>query len=232
MLPGTSSISNVSIIEQLIYIAGETSNLASSLLRLFADDQFPGEAVLDKFLRQDIALAKTRISDSVDRIVDYISSSRMDLIENREFYISVAIRFAEITNKIEDAVHRLLVASRRAGPISPGASGYIKSMVKEVEQMLFTLLEGTRLLLSVNHASEEILHLVERNSNKVRMAAQSADRTYKVAVETLVDEYRENPIGYLLVKEALDKLEEASSKCREQARDLTLLAKSLAPPRS
>ena len=226
MLPGTSSLSKTSIIEQIIYIANEVGGLLNSLKKTLAKNGFSPEA-LDKFLRQDVAITKSRIDMNVEKILDYLASARVDLIDNKELYIGIANRYSSIVDSIETAIHRIILALKLTGGLDDSATELINNIINEVENIYFILQDTVRGLLSVSTGTTEMLKRMEEDVVRVGKREGTVDDYYKLGIEKLAEAYRRDPVVFVLLKEALDELENTADKGLEQATDLLFLAKAL-----
>ncbi len=230
MLPGTSSLSKTAIIEQLVFVSGETSRTMSGLLRLFNEHiPIPEAPVLDKYLRQDIAVAKDRIDQTVERILEYISTARMDLVDHKEFYINIAQRYRAVVDSMEGIVYRLLLLRRKLPSEAEDEEILkgIRKMLDMLEQSLFLTSSSMRSLLSVSHGTAEVLRSIEKNNQKVRGLERSADELYRTLFEQVLDRHSSSLPAYILYREVIDKLEDAIDMVSDQSNDILILARSL-----
>jgi uncharacterized UPF0160 family protein len=230
MLPGTSSLSKTALIEQLIFIAGEVSSVSSTITRTFPESgALPETAVIDKMLRQDVKLAKSRVDSTVDKLLEYLAASRLELVDHKEFFINIAIRYKKIMDRLETTVHRLFLLRKKLPESEQDkeVNEYIKKLLKMQEKMLFTLSSSIRALLSVNHGTREMLRSIESDFTRMKLTEENADETYREAFELVLDKFQDSMLGYVLYREVIDTLEDSIDESLEQGRDILILARSL-----
>ena len=228
MYAGHTNLSNTALLEQLLFIASETSAAASGLNRLLSGGALPSPEVIDKFLRQDLAMAKDRIDDAVEKILYYIASARMELIDYKEFFINIALRFRNIIDMVEATTHRILLLRRK---INDGSDEEIikgiAKLVKIGEEMLFTLTSSLRSLTSMGEESSGVVKIIETNVDKIKLREKTADEIYRSVFERLLDVFGNNMVAYILYREVLDSIEDTVDKALDQATDILILARSL-----
>ncbi|MCE4628060.1 MAG: hypothetical protein F7C34_02790, partial [Desulfurococcales archaeon] len=94
MYTGPSNLSKTVLLEQLVFMSNEASTLLFELYKMLSNSKgVPSAEAVDKFLRQDVALSKDRVDSAAEKMLYYIASSRIDLIDLKEFYINLALRY-------------------------------------------------------------------------------------------------------------------------------------------
>ncbi|MCE4625252.1 MAG: DUF47 family protein [Desulfurococcales archaeon] len=229
MLSGTGNISIVTLLEQLIYIAEEASNALNRLVMIIPENgDFPEPEVVDKFLRQDVRIAKNKIDDTVEKILEYLASSRLELVDRKEFYINVALRYRDIMDYLSHTAHRLLLLSKRiqGNGTNAALNSKIRKMAATGNDILSRLTLSIRGLLSAETGTEEAVKQVESLLSKVKLLEQTADELYVDLLENIIDAYGDNLVAYTLYREVIDRLEDLVDASLSQATDILILAKS------
>ncbi|MEB3844442.1 MAG: hypothetical protein LRS48_02005 [Desulfurococcales archaeon] len=231
MYAGTGNLSKTTIIEQLIYMSRELDSLVSTILRTLGNEgSLPEPLVLDKIYRQDVQLSKGRIDQASARILEFIASGRMGLIDTKEFYISVTMRFVKIMDYVSAAAHRMLLASKKLGEQSAKYSqinNNLRRLLKTLEDSLFEISSIVRGLTSIVRGNIEILKSLESKADRVKLLEEEADELYRASLEEILD-LAESFKAYALYREMLDKLEDAIDEAERIATDLKILALSTA----
>ncbi|MEB3765036.1 MAG: DUF47 family protein [Desulfurococcales archaeon] len=227
MYAGTGNLSKTTIIEQLIYISRELDGLVSQLLRYMPEEGgLPSQEVLDKLYRQDVAITKDKIDQAVSRLLEFIASGRMGLIDSKEFYISIAMGLRRITDYVEAVIHRLLLAKKKLGSDLeiPELSNTLREMIRMLEEAIFETSSIIRAFSTISRGNTEILKTMESKVDRIKEIEQDADETYRDLMEKLLDFFPDNYIAYTVYREILDKLEDALDEAERIAIDLKILA--------
>ncbi len=227
MYAGTGNISKTTIIEQLIYISRELDGLVSQLLRYMPEDgTLPSQEVLDKLYRQDVAISKDKIDQAVSRLLEFIASGRMGLIDSKEFYISIAMGLRRITDHVEAVIHRLLLAKKKTGAQAevPELVKSLRDLVRMLEEAIFETASIIRAFSTVSRGNTELLRSMEAKVDRIKEIEQDADETYRILMEKLLDIFSRDFISYTVYREVLDKLEDALDEAEKIAIDLKILA--------
>ena len=229
MYAGASNLSKTALLEQLLFVASETAALASGLNRLMNSGDIPSAEVLDKFLRQDIAMAKERVDNAVEKILYYIASARMELIDYKEFFINISLRYRDIIDKLEATTHRMLLLRRK---VTDGKDERIikdiSKLVKISEEILFTLTSSLRSLINISEGGSSVLKSIESGVSKIKLNEKTADEIYRQVFERLLDTFGDSMTVYVLYREVIDRIEEVIDESVDQATDILILARSLA----
>ena len=229
MLSGTGNISVVTLLEQLIFVAEEASNTLNRLVMIIPENgDFPKPEIVDKFLRQDVRIAKNKIDNTVEKILEYLASSRLDLVDKKEFYINIALRYRYIMDYLNQTAHRMLLLSRRLQ--GNGTNSLLNSKIRKMavtgNDILSRLTLGIRGLLSAETGTVEAVKQVENILTKVKLLEQTADELYIDLLENIIDSYGDNLVAYTLYREVIDRLEDLIDASLSQATDILILAKS------
>jgi len=211
----TGNLVRAAIGEQLVNIAREVDAIASKLASLLSGEP-PSYDDVDKFFRQDMALARNNVDRMVRRILEYVASGRMNLVDSRDVLFDLLEEYERLVRSLEEAVHRL-----RHLTADPGSPAYTGSA-----RLAAILAEATRELVSMaRHVADhgEAGLVVERASSAVMTVEREADEAYRAAVDALLE--AETGYKQLLVgKEALDLLESAVDSAERISRLLKILA--------
>ena len=107
MLPDSGSLAKAAILEQLVNVSREVDSLVSRFYRLLSEaSSLPPAEVIDKFFRQDVALAKTSVDRSINRIYEYMASGRINLLDSRDLLFSILERYESLMGRIEASSYR------------------------------------------------------------------------------------------------------------------------------
>ncbi len=230
MFAGTGNLSRTTIVEHLIYISREIDSLVSEILRKMSEEgNIPDIETLDKLYRQDVAITKDRINQAVSRLLEFIASGRMGLIDSKEFYIGIAMGLRRITDYVEATSHRMLLARKKLGePVSKDLVSRVVSLMKLLEDSLFEISSIIRAYSTIARGDIEMLRTLESKVDKIKNIEQDADEVYRELMEKLLDIFENNFKAYVLFREIIDKLEDAVDETERIAINLRILALSAA----
>ncbi len=221
MYSDPGSITRASIAEQILNIAREVEVLASRLSSLLSKDPYPGEE-LDKFFRQDLALAKNTVDRIVSRVFDYVGSGRLGLLDSKEVVFSILSEYEALVQRIEAAAHRARLAARLEKlPGDPARrASSIASILAEAAGELTSM--ARHLAGPIN---SETVRLVEKRASKVTGLERQADEEYRAALDSLIEEaggFRE----YVVMRDVVESLEDAVDSANRIARLIKLMVLS------
>ncbi len=233
MYTGPSNLSKTVLLEQLVFVSNEASTLLFELYKLLSNNNgAPSAEAVDKFLRQDVALSKDRVDSAVEKMLYYIASSRIDLIDHKEFYINLALRYKAIMSLIESAVFNLLLLQRKAPEAGTGQiMGKVLELVKLSEETMYLLTQEIRRLVGTSSGSENtaksLLKNIESTADKIKMNERIADEVYRELQERIVDEHAGNPIAVMLLRDFVNNIENIFDTIVDQTTDILILARSI-----
>lgn len=221
MLPDSGSLAKAAILEQLVNVTREIDILISRFYRILSESSsLPPADVIDKFFRQDLALAKTNVDRSINRIYEYMASGRLNLLDSKELIFSILEKYETLMRRIEAATYRMLILRR---------AGY---EVEEVDKLLVTLVrllneesqELVGLVRRITGAPKglEALRLVEGPVSSISQTERDADEAYREIIDKLVNtapDFR----SYALYRDAADSLEDAIDTVTDLSRLYRLL---------
>jgi len=209
----TGNLVRAAIGEQLVNIAREVDSLASRLASLLSGEP-PSFDDVDKFYRQDVALARNNVDRMVRRIFEYVASGRMSLVDSRDVLFDALEEYERLVRSVEEAVHRIRHLSP-SSPAYPGASR-LASLLAEAARELVSLARHV-----ADHGEAGLV--VERAASTVMTVEREADEAYRASLDSLL----EADLGYkqlLVGKDVLDLLESAVDSAERISRLLRIIA--------
>ena len=217
--PDTGNLVKAAVGEQLVNMARELDVLVSRLHSLVGESGgAPSPEAIDKFFRQDLALTKDSVDRIVSRVLEYIASGRMNLLDSKDLIFQLLNLYEELSRKIEAAVYRLkLIAGR--GVRLPEVSKYVVEQARLLSQATTNLVYISRQI----GGSSEAFRRLESSVSRVVEIEREADRIYREALDVLLDaapDYK----AYVMYRDVLDNLEDAVDVVERLAKSMRILS--------
>ncbi len=221
MLPDSGSLAKAAILEQLVNVTREVDILVSRFYRILSESaSLPPAEVIDKFFRQDVALAKNNIDRAINRIYEYMASGRLNLLDSRELLFSILEKYETLMRRIEAATYRMLIL-RRAGYEIEDVDPLLVALVKLLGSASQELVGLVRRVAGAPKGLEA-LRLVEGPVSAINQAERDADEAYRELIDRLVNtapDFR----SYALYRDVADGLEDAIDTVTDLSRLYRLL---------
>ncbi len=226
MYAGTGNISREVIIEQLMNISREVDTLAVNVYNVFPEQGLPELEVLDKLFRQDITMAKTKVEETIGKLLMYIASGRLELVDSKEIILSITSGYETIVQRMEAFIYRLVMVKKAGAEDIPEASESIRRLVKLLIEVTDHLTAMAR-LVSNAAGNAETARLIESRADKVFQAEKTADDIYREALDSLLHKSSDFK-QYILYRDALDLAEDAIDAAARVALYYKIMGLSLA----
>ncbi len=220
----SGSISKVTITELLSDMAREIEYTASVVERALREKGFRGE-VLDKLARQDVKMLKDKAERYRNRLLEYVANGRAEIVGLREFYTAIALSIENSALKMDASIFRLLlyISSSTSTPARieerylallgklRDTAGYLTSLIRAI---------------SLGGHTREARRRVQELATKISQVEEDADVEYRKALAAIVEELGGDVKGFVLVKEAVDHLEDAVDLLYNAGNYATIIALS------
>ncbi|MEB2836012.1 MAG: hypothetical protein GSR80_001221 [Desulfurococcales archaeon] len=220
----SGSISKVTITELLSDMAREIEYTASVVERALREKGFRGE-VLDKLARQDVKMLKDKAERYRNRLLEYVANGRAEIVGLREFYTAIALSIENSALKMDASIFRLLlyISSSTSTPARieerylallgklRDTAGYLTSLIRAI---------------SLGGHTREARRRIQELATKISQVEEDADVEYRRALAAIVEELGGDVKGFVLVKEAVDHLEDAVDLLYNAGNYATIIALS------
>jgi len=224
MYAASGNLSRTFIVEQLINIAREVDSGVATVARLLQGSEFPEYQVVDKAFRQEVAMSKRNVEAYTSRLLEYIASGRIELVDNKDLVIAAVRLFDELIYDIEDAVYRVVLLRKYDVKEIPELNEKVSSILRTISSMTNELTAIVRLLSRVG-GNKEAVRMLERRVNQVLQAESDVDILYREALDALVAG-KPDVLQAMLYKDILEKLEAAADAAKSLAENFRVMARA------
>ena len=224
MYAASGNLSRTFIAEQLINVAREVDNAVAVVSRLISGSKLPEYQVVDKAFRQEVAMSKRSVETYSSRLLEYIASGRIELVDSKDLILGSLRVMESIVYNVEDALYRLVLLKKHGIEEIPRINEEISSMLRVLSSMTSEITSITRLLSRIG-SNRETMRMLERRVDQVVQAEADVDRLYREALDALI---ASSPTAAqaMLYKDALDSLEAAADAAKDLAESFRILARS------
>jgi len=202
----SESITRLTIIEVMQDMAQEIENISSMLYSAVKKDK----EGIEKLYRQELLLAKEKISRARDRIFDYLANGRLEVLPYKEFYINSSLQLENAVNKFDAGVYRLiLLQGAQRDAHYDEVNDTIVYILEEIYNSSRSLVDLLRSLLSVRKASSEKRKMIEEKFSRIADSESRVDSIYRSGLAKILEFYKAEPSKLLLLKDAIEYLEDS-----------------------
>ncbi|OYT37195.1 MAG: hypothetical protein B6U89_07745 [Desulfurococcales archaeon ex4484_58] len=207
------SIAEMNIHENLVNLA----RMAGDVLRVFVDivNSMPGEVDPSKIYGKIIE-PKSRIEENKLLFMEYLARLG-DAISYKQNYASIALGLERLTQLLDGASYRLTLLKQKKYSIDDEICDFIKQFTGIIEEQYRNLLEGLKKLRS--DPKKTLM-----NVNEITKLENRADEVYRNATFTLYTKLSEQIIPLMVLKDAIDFIENASDLLKSVGEELRYLA--------
>ena len=224
MYAASGNLSRTFIAEQLINVAREVDNAVAVVSRLISGSKLPEYQVVDKAFRQEVAMSKRSVETYSSRLLEYIASGRIELVDSKDLILGAVRIMESIVYNVESALYRLVLLKKHGIEELPRINEEISAMLRVLSSMTSEITSITRLLSRIG-SNRETMRMLERRVDQVVQAEADVDRLYREALDALI---ASSPTAAqaMLYKDALDSLEAAADAVKDLAESFRILARS------
>jgi len=224
MYAAGGSLSRTFIFEQFINIARRIDDGVAAVARLLSDGSLPAYEVIDKMFRQVVVVTKNDVERSTGKLLEYLASGRIELVDNKDLVIEAVRLFDAAIYDVEEAVYRLVLLKKYNVEEIPDLNKKIAKMFVTLSEITSEITAIVRFLSRIG-TSREILRMLESHVIQVNKAEETIDELYREALDALV---ASNPstVQALLYKDVFEKLEATADDFKRLAETFYVMARA------
>ena len=177
--------------------------------------------VLEKLCRQDFTVLREKTENISKRVLEFIANGRGGLVDLREFFAFTVMAIEKASRSLESSLFRLFLASNLQENIGEVKDTYLEllSLTAEMAGRLSSMIRS----LSIMVPGEDMVKSIRDKFAKLDQAKKDFEAAYRKGLVKIAN-YYSDARAFILLKESLDLLEEASGNLHKAGSYIIVIA--------